>query len=381
MKPISLVVLSSVALLSKVCHACVDKATYYAIDSDIEKLASSIKSQDALVHFYGGIVRLAAHDFMDHDRNSGAPYGSDGCIEWNHEVNKGLQTIWCDSCPLTKLYKKSYSYISKADFWIISANAVIRQLSKNESFDLANTFLWGREDAASCQGAGDRIPTGTGCREIEDTLLDAMGLQWRDAVALLGAHTIGKGHKAVSASFLNEFVQTHPDPSPSYNSLTHLQFSGHDGYWMPTVADSLVFDKKYYEELILRTWRSRNAGTKEEDFIASTEETHEHPQMMLKADVCLLYNTERKYPCCSKTNRFLHGENQCDWEEVQSNKKCPSYSKNDSRMEAVRAVLEYLGGSSPNDNQGPFYKAYASAWFKATTNGHDNLKSLRRMCW
>ncbi|KAL3784493.1 hypothetical protein HJC23_013636 [Cyclotella cryptica] len=354
MKPISLVVLSSVALLSKICHACIDKATYYAIDSDIEKIASSITSQNELVHFYGGIVRLAAHDFMDHDRNSGTPYGSDGCIEWNHEVNKGLQTIWCNSCPLTKLYKKTYSYISKADFWVISANAVIRQLSKNQSFDLANTFLWGRKDAASCQGAGDRIPTGTGCREVEDTLLDAMGLQWRDAVALLGAHTIGKGHEA---------------------------FSGHDGYWMPTVADSLVFDKKYYEELILRTWRSRNIGTKEEDFVASTEETHEHPQMMLKADVCLLYNTDRKYPCCSKTNRFLHGVNECDWEEVLSNKKCPSYAKNDSRMEAVRAVLEYLGGISPNDNQGPFYKAYATAWFKATTNGHDNLKSIRRTCW
>ena len=50
-------------------------------------------------------------------------------------------------------------------------------------------------------------------------------------------------------------------------------------------------------------------------------------------------------------------------------------------MEAVNAVLDYLGGSSPNDNQGPFYQAFEIAWHKATTNGHDDLKPVRRMCW
>lgn len=136
---------------------------------------------------------------MDYNRNSDTPFGSDGCIDWDHEVNKGLESIWCTSCPLTKLYRKKYSHISKADFWIVSANAVIRQLSKNQSLDLANAFLWGRKDANACKGSGDRIPLGTGtCRDVEETMLDAMGLEWRDAVALLGAHTIGKGHEAVS---------------------------------------------------------------------------------------------------------------------------------------------------------------------------------------
>jgi hypothetical protein len=199
----SIIVLSLLALLKLGRGACIDKTTYYEIDRGIEDIASSIKSEEQLVHFYGGIVRLAAHDFMDHDRNSGTPYGSDGCIDWNHEVNSGLDSIWCNSCPLTKLYQKKYSHISKADFWIISANAVMRQLSKNQSFDLANTFLWGREDADSCEGSGDRIPTGTGtCMDVEDTMLDRMGLEWRDAVALLGAHTIGKGHAAVSSFHL-----------------------------------------------------------------------------------------------------------------------------------------------------------------------------------
>ena len=139
------------------------------------------------------IIQLAAHDFMDYDRHSDPPMGSDGCIQWDHEENVGLWgSIWCDdgSCELTNIYEKKYSHISKADFFIASANAVIRQLSVDKSLNLVDTFLWGRKDADSCENQGDRIPTGTGCREIQDTLLDAMDLTWRDAVALLGAHTM-----------------------------------------------------------------------------------------------------------------------------------------------------------------------------------------------
>lgn len=53
--------LKSIALLVPfiiAAKACFDKSTYYEIDSDIEKIASSITDEDELVHFYGGIVRL-----------------------------------------------------------------------------------------------------------------------------------------------------------------------------------------------------------------------------------------------------------------------------------------------------------------------------------
>ena len=149
---------------------------------------------------------------------------------------------------------------------------------------------------------------------------------------------------------------------------------------MPTVADSLRFDKAYYEELILRTWRARNSGTAIEDFTASTKETHAHPQLMLRSDVCLLYNSDVRYPCCSKTHRVRNGRNQCDVEDILSDRKCRRYRRNDPRMESVNAVLEYLGGGTPNDNQGPFYRAFAMAWYKATTNGLDDLQPLRRTC-
>jgi cell division protein FtsL len=53
--------LKSIALLVPLvvaAKACFDKSTYYEIDNDIEKIASSITDKDELVHFYGGIVRL-----------------------------------------------------------------------------------------------------------------------------------------------------------------------------------------------------------------------------------------------------------------------------------------------------------------------------------
>ncbi|KAL7476864.1 hypothetical protein ACHAW6_002698 [Cyclotella cf. meneghiniana] len=348
------VLLSSLAVAPS-SSECFDKSTYYAIDHDIEAIASGIDNEDDLVHFYGGIVRLVAHDFMDYDRNSDTPMGTDGCIDWGHEVNLGLWgSIWCDDCDLTKLYNDKYSQLSKADFWVAAANAVIRNLSVDKTLDMVDTFLWGRKDADSCPGQGDRVPTGSGCREIEDVFLDAMGLNWRDAVALLGAHTIGKAH---------------------------ADFSGHDGYWMPTAVDSLVFDKQYYEELVRRPWRAHNIGAKEEDFIASTEMTHKEPQLMLKTDMCLWFDTDNYYPCCSRSNRYFNGQNWCDWEEKLSDSECTRYDTDNSRMEAVKTVVEFLGGPRPNENNGPFYKSFASAWFKATTNGHDNLKAVSSKCW
>lgn len=150
---------------------------------------------------------------------------------------------------------------------------------------------------------------------------------------------------------------------------------------MPTTAESLVFDKQYYEEIVRRTWRPRNIGTLEEDFQTGTEETHEEPQLMLKTDMCFWFDTDMTYPCCSRTNRFLGETNRCDHEEIFSDNECARYESDNSRMEAVESVVEFLGGGYPNENNEPFYKAFATAWYKATTNGHDNLKAIRSECW
>lgn len=56
MKFIAAALFSLLALVN-LGQACIDKATYYEIDHDIEDLASSINREDELVHFFGGIVR------------------------------------------------------------------------------------------------------------------------------------------------------------------------------------------------------------------------------------------------------------------------------------------------------------------------------------
>ena len=177
---------------------CVSFSTYDAIDNDIAALKNNIADAKSRSHFLGGIVRLAAHDFMDYNKNdSSNPMGPDGCFDAEHAANNGVPSIWCTNCPLTLLYQQKYSHISKADFWIASANAVIRQTSVNNALDLKSTFKWGRKDAASCAGSGTRLPTTSGCTSVENVFLTRMGLEWRDAAVLMGAHTLGRGNSAV----------------------------------------------------------------------------------------------------------------------------------------------------------------------------------------
>lgn len=202
--------------------ACVSSSVYDAIDVDIANLKSTITDVNKRVHFLGGIVRLVAHDFMDYDRNNVTfPMGPDGCVNVTHFSNKGLNDIWCNDCPLTLLHSEKYSHISKADFWIASANAVIRQTSVENALDLKKTFRWGRKDAASCPGAADRLPRASSCTFVETVFLTRMGLSWKDAVVLMGAHTLGRGTFAVSDSFnfLEQSIMHKLDKSHSSSKL------------------------------------------------------------------------------------------------------------------------------------------------------------------
>ena len=180
-------------------EGCFTNGTYDSIDADIETLNDGIDDDETRSHFLGGIVRLVAHDFMDYDRNNSShPMGADGCFDADHDANAGLpESVWCEGCALTLLYQEKYDHISRADFWIASANAVIRQTSVDNALDLRDAFVWGRVDSDSCHGAGDRLPIPGGCDEVEGVFLTRMGLGWKDVVALMGAHTLGRGEAEV----------------------------------------------------------------------------------------------------------------------------------------------------------------------------------------
>jgi len=189
--------------------ACVTLKTYDTIDKDIEKISKGITDVKSRGRFLGGIVRLVAHDFMDYDRNNSThPFGPDGCFNATHPANRGIASIiWCTTCELTLLYEQKYSHMSKADFWVAAANAVIRQTSLG-ALDLRSTYKWGRKDAASCPGAGSRIPNAAGCGSVEGVFLTRMGLTWKDAVVLIGAHTLGRGNSEVSKRRMKVFLNS-----------------------------------------------------------------------------------------------------------------------------------------------------------------------------
>ncbi|KAL7432080.1 hypothetical protein ACHAXH_003840 [Discostella pseudostelligera] len=331
--------------------ACVTLSTYDAIDADIANLKNNIADAKSRSHFLGGIVRLAAHDFMDYDRNTPSnPMGPDGCFDVSHASNNGLSSIWCSTCPLTLLHKQKYSQISKADFWIAAANAVIRQTSVNNALNLRSTFRWGRKDASSCSGSGTRLPTPTGCTSVQNTFLTRMGLSWRDTAVLMGGHTLGRGDSS---------------------------FSGHHGIWEDTDTDAQRFDKQYFEEIYLNSWRPRNSGTSLQDWTTGRPGSTT-TRMMLNTDLCLVYDIPgNNLPCCTRTGvLYPNGDDTCIEAEAAA-RKCPVLSASHSRYEARQTVGEMLGGSFPNSNNVPFYSAFTESWNKATTLGQSNLSLLK----
>jgi len=336
---------------------CVSHDMYDSIDSDIAAIKDGIANSKKRIHFLGGIIRLAAHDFMDYDRraNSRDRMGPDGCFDPNHSSNGGLETIWCRDCVLRRLYVNKYSRISRADFWIAAANAVIRQTSIDGALDLRDTFSWGRRDRDHCRGSGERLPVASGCDEVEDVFLRNMGLDWGEAVALLGAHTLGRGES---------------------------EFSGHGGTWVSSDEEAQVFDKQYYEEFFTDAWRPRRMGGRQQDWTTGSG----HDRLMLNTDMCLVFdideNARRRIPCCTRTDSsYPNGQNKCvDMEAAR--RRCPMYSQHDSRRAATDAVIDMLGGSISGNNNDPFYIAFAKAWRKATVVGipQNVLRPLQDRC-
>lgn len=336
---------------------CFSGDTYDAIEVDIAAMSALQADNVARGHFLGGILRLAAHDFMDFDQHSETlPMGPDGCIDWQHEANAGLETIWCDDselCLLKQVYDEKYSFISRADFWVAAANAVIK-ISSNGGLDLKSTFKWGRVDADQCPDSATRLPQAGDCSQVQETFLTRLGLTWRDAVALIGGHTIGRGN---------------------------TNFSGHDGIWVDTVEESTIFDKRYYEEVIRRAWVPRNEGTVVQDWTWGNPDNDGNPRFMLNTDMCLLFDIETTFPCCSRTDLTRNnGSNQCDrGNTVLSDTPCGRTSN----QEAAVAMVEFAGeretGGFNNDN-GPFFSAFSVAWEAATSNGHGNLQELALSC-
>ena len=311
------------------------------IKEDIIALANRFNDAGDRGHFFGGIVRLAAHDFMDYDQtDTNEPGGSDGCLDFNDQINAGLSDLWCDNadaCPFKYLYDTYYSkFMSKADFWIASAVKVI-EITSPPNDPLILPLRWGRVDNDSCPSSSSRLPETKGCSEIQACFVDRMGLSWTDATALMGAHTLGRGS---------------------------TKFSGHDGTWVDTDEESTKFDKRFYTELVNRSWRPTDvpAGI---DWVWGRQGSRD--VMMLNTDICLYFDIPdgNQQNCCTRNNR--------DCRELP---RCPSATS--LRPDSVAAVNSFRSGAR-DDNEN-FFHAFSKAWVVATENGHTNLTEDLDIC-
>jgi len=350
--------------------------------NDVENMLDSLPNLFERSFQLGGIVRLAAHDFMDFDENASTKMGSDGCLEFSHKNNAGLSLVWGANTPWMNLYNSGYSQMSVADFWIACAMATIK-IASSGAHDMMNTFMWGRKRASSCSGSGDRLPSGKTCQSSKDVFITRMGLTWKNAAALLGAHTVGRGLAKVSWLILRcHRFQTH------LMELTHMmslffsttQNSGHEGTWMPNVEKAMVWDKGFYAELVQRAWAPRNEGTDHQDFMAGAS-TSQFPKMMLNSDVCLMFDIDSaaNLKCCTNINMINpeDGKNRCG---IYETNPCIPIDITHERAEAAKAVIEFLGGNEPNEDSETWYRAFTEAWTLATLNGHTNLWPAQDTC-
>eukprot|EP00039_Didymoeca_costata_P015855 m.274950 g.274950 ORF g.274950 m.274950 type:complete len:445 (+) comp16291_c0_seq4:191-1525(+) len=201
----------------------------------------------------GGVVRLAFHDASGFNRNDASnPGGPDGCFDTNNPDNNGLDGI---AGRIEDIYTAFCSSVSKADFWALAAKVSVDIAS---SSNVKIPFRYGRTTRKNCIDSSNgrsRLPGAEqGLPEINRIMVSNWGMSLERAVALLGAHTLGRAER---------------------------QFSGYQGPW---VAQPDVFNNNYYRDIIFRPWVRRGTNTHTE------WRRGPRPELMLNADMELGYS-------------------------------------------------------------------------------------------
>jgi hypothetical protein len=214
---------------------------------------SGVGPRDQRGDFVGAAVRLTFHDAAEIDITSTADnLGVDGCVDFTQSGNNGLSEV---VGQLETLRTPYCHLISRADWWVLAGKVAVELRATVNGYTVP--FRYGRTDATDCSNAAGRLPSAEGgVEEINRVFVTQMGLDFRDAAALLGAHTLGR---------------------------TQAANSGYNGPWVP---DSGVFDNDYYTEL-LRVWDKTNVDPTHTEWRRGTGNG---VHIMLNADMELAYN-------------------------------------------------------------------------------------------
>lgn len=198
-------------------------------------LASIPPTRRGAASLFGKAARLPFHDAGEFDRNANDALGPDGCLSFS-PANAGL--IEADSIVSTvfePMWQNVCDKISRADFWAMLGKIVFEysQYADQFGFETVETpFSFGRKDSKECGAGKGRLPSAQGADlEIIRVFVSQMGLNYSDAVTLIGAHTLGHVYQSNSGYGLS------PDPTLNFTSNA-----------FDLTPD--VFDNSYYQALI-----------------------------------------------------------------------------------------------------------------------------------
>eukprot|EP00448_Togula_jolla_P012919 CAMPEP_0170593150 /NCGR_PEP_ID=MMETSP0224-20130122/13294_1 /TAXON_ID=285029 /ORGANISM="Togula jolla, Strain CCCM 725" /LENGTH=677 /DNA_ID=CAMNT_0010917083 /DNA_START=45 /DNA_END=2076 /DNA_ORIENTATION=+ len=217
---------------------CMSSHLYDTIVDQVQQLMRRLSSRCDTnscdqADFLGCVVRMAGHDFMDFDPATGTG-GSDACTNMEHEDNGGLAECLFDSAPaLHEVYGRICDEVSLADFLVIAAEALMsfsavgqNQASLARAFK--SGFRFGRTTAAEgCRLSARNLPSPQeSCDDVQRVFVRALGLNWAEAAALMGVHTLGRAEPRNSG------------------------FSG----WWTSPEESRQFDNSYFVAMFAKGW-------------------------------------------------------------------------------------------------------------------------------
>lgn len=268
----------------------------------------------------GCVLRLAAHDFMDQG-------GADGCVHLSDKDNGGLsECLYTGSYgqDLGSAYDKHCSWLSLADFFVIAGEAVMNITRQNllsevdstrQPLDFRSRFKYGRVTRTICRDSFGQMPDAErGCDAVEDTMVRTMGLNWSQAAALMGAHTLGEAR---------------------------LKRSGYHGRWKEVVA-SRRFDNGYYTAMLFQGWGPVEAvdGNPMKNYWSrvdlGVDQQRFGREMMLDSDMCLYFSSmDTEVPARPLRARTVKRKGQgcdCAWTRTNGKHRIGMAKYNDGKM-------------------------------------------------
>eukprot|EP01038_Epipyxis_sp_PR26KG_P004948 gene4948-6921_t len=210
-------------------------AAYKSVKTQFLSYLATHNSTAQTSDFFGKAARLAFHDSAEvlvTDPND--IYGPDGCLSVSGDNAGLIEATSIIQTVFDPIWQSVCGQISRADFWVLMAKLAI-ETSEITGF-LKIPYQYGRRDNAQCNGGAGRLPNPQpGVDEINRVFVNQMGLEYRDATTLFGAHTVGHVHTANS------------------------------GYGFPTIASVKtnawdttphIFDNGYYISMLNIGWRN-----------------------------------------------------------------------------------------------------------------------------